>query len=181
MAPRNPLTSNEYLRRSVPRDYGVRGDFFRDQTAIIHSRAFRRLKHKTQVFFAPENDHVCTRMEHVLHVATVAATICKGLKKHGWEVDPELATAIGFGHDLGHAPFGHAGETALSRLLGDHGPFLHEINGYRVAEVLADYGKGLNLTYAVLDGIACHNGEKFERVVRPEPSAKDFDLVSDRF
>jgi dGTPase len=72
---RNPLPDELYRRRRTPRDYGVRGDYFRDVTAIIHSQPFRRLKHKTQVFFAPENDHVCTRMEHVLHVYTIAATI----------------------------------------------------------------------------------------------------------
>ena len=107
----------EYFKRTNPKEYPIRGDFFRDQTAIIHSMPFRRLKHKTQVFFSPENDHVCTRIEHVMHVATIGATICKGLNKHGWDLNIEMAFAMGLGHDLGHAPFGHAGETAINRKL----------------------------------------------------------------
>ena len=114
---RNPLTPEDYKKRSIIKEHPIRGEFFRDQTAIIHSMPFRRLKHKTQVFFAPENDHVCTRIEHVMHVATIGATICKGLNNFGWELNPEMAYAIGLGHDLGHAPFGHAGETALNRKL----------------------------------------------------------------
>ena len=178
--PANPLSEEQYKSRIRPRNYGVRGDYFRDQTAIIHSRPFRRLKHKTQVFFAPENDHVCTRMEHVLHVATIAAVICKGLNLRGWELDPELATAIGFGHDIGHAPFGHAGEAALSNKLVADARFMHELNGLRVVQHLFNYGKGLNLTYGVRDGIVCHNGESFERSLTPETTAKDLDAISDR-
>jgi len=178
--PNNPLTPEQYKARTISRNYGIRGDYFRDQTAIIHSRPFRRLKHKTQVFFAPKNDHVCTRMEHVLHVATIAATICKGLNGKDWDLDPELATAIGFGHDIGHAPFGHAGETALSKKLGEDEKFMHEINGLRVVEHLFNYGKGLNLTYAVKDGIVCHNGEKFERVLEPDPRVKNLESITNR-
>lgn len=180
MRPSNPLDYREYRRRTQDRDYGVRGDYFRDQTAIIHSMAFRRLKHKTQVFFAPENDHVCTRMEHVLHVATVASTICRGLNTNGWELDSDLTTAIGLGHDLGHAPFGHAGERALSQLLGDQGPFRHEMNGYRVVELLANGGAGLNLTYAVKDGIICHNGESADRALKPQIKEISLGAISDR-
>lgn len=176
----NPLPDDTYRRRTNPRDYGVRGDYFRDQTAIIHSRPFRRLKHKTQVFFAPDNDHVCTRMEHVLHVATIAATICKGLMGKGWKVDPELAMAIGLGHDIGHAPFGHAGEATIARLLGGPTAFVHEVNGYRVVEHVANYGRGLNLTYAVKDGMICHNGETFERLIEPDPNEKDLEAIVDR-
>ena len=105
----NPLDGAIYRERTHEREKDVRGDYFRDQTAIIHSTAFRRLKHKTQVFFSPENDHVCTRIEHVLHVATIAATICKGLVEDGWNLYIYMAYAIGLGHDIGHAPFGHAG------------------------------------------------------------------------
>ena len=105
----NGLPGQLARQRMRPRASDVRGDYFRDQTAIIHSTPFRRLKHKTQVFFAPENDHICTRIEHVLHVATIAATICRGLNHHGWQLDTELAYAAGLGHDLGHAPFGHSG------------------------------------------------------------------------
>ncbi|HQL70490.1 MAG TPA: hypothetical protein PLA77_06650, partial [Bacteroidales bacterium] len=87
---KNPLTEEEYLRRSNPRTPDIRGDYFRDQTAIIHSTAFRRLKHKTQVFFAPANDHICTRIEHVLHVGTIASAICKGLNMQQWNLNPDM-------------------------------------------------------------------------------------------
>jgi len=80
---KNPLSLDVYETRTKEKKHPIRGEYFRDQTAIIHSMPFRRLKHKTQVFFAPENDHVCTRIEHVMHVATFAATICKGLNKFG--------------------------------------------------------------------------------------------------
>jgi len=177
---KNPLSKNVYTKRFKKRKEDIRGPFFRDQTAIIHSMPFRRLKHKTQVFFAPENDHVCTRIEHVLHVATIAATICKGLKKNGWDLDEELAFAIGIGHDLGHAPFGHAGETALNEVLKSENIFQHEINSYRVAAHLANNGEGLNLTYAVLDGIICHNGENFERRLKPKEKINDLERIKDR-
>ena len=143
----------------------MRGPYFRDQTAIIHSTPFRRLKHKTQVFFAPENDHICTRIEHVLHVATIAATICKGLNSQGWELSTEMAYAAGLGHDLGHAPFGHSGESVLKSKL-DEG-FCHENHSLRVVDLLARNGKGLNLTYGVRDAIVCHNGERFEQYLEP--------------
>ena len=87
----NPLSIESYKARKEPKEYPIRGDFFRDQTAIIHSMPFRRLKHKTQVFFSPNNDHVCTRIEHVLHVATIGASICKGLNNYGWELNQEMA------------------------------------------------------------------------------------------
>ena len=99
---RNPLPDDIYLRRTKPVAPDIRAEYFRDQTKIIHSYPFRRLKHKAQVFYAPDNDHICTRMEHVLHVATIAATICRGLNLSGqdWALDTELAYAIGLGHDL---------------------------------------------------------------------------------
>ena len=171
----NPLDSKTYKLRSRERKEDIRGPFFRDQTAIIHSLPFRRLKHKTQVFFSPESDHVCTRIEHVMHVATIAATICKGLNKGGWNLDGEMAFAIGLAHDLGHAPFGHAGETALNAVLTDC-EFVHEVNSYRVVEYLAD----LNLTYGVKDGVICHNGELFEQFLEPRNSINNLDNISDR-
>lgn len=177
---KNPLSSEVYLERTNDKEYPIRGDFFRDQTAIIHSMPFRRLKHKTQVFFSPENDHVCTRIEHVMHVATIAATICKGLNKFGWNLNVEMAFAIGLGHDLGHAPFGHAGETALNRKLNSDFKFIHEVNSYRVVEYLANNGKGLNLTYGVKDGIINHNGEKFVQYLEPSKSKNDLDSIKDR-
>ncbi len=179
---KNPLPQQVYIKRTTEKSYGIRGDYFRDQTAIIHSMPFRRLKHKTQVFFSPENDHVCTRIEHVLHVATIAATICKGLIMHGWELEPDMAYAMGLGHDLGHAPFGHAGEKALDEKLKKNkkGSFIHEINSYRIIEHLSNYGKGLNLTYAVKDGIICHNGENFEAQLKPAGKENILDNIKDR-
>ena len=109
---RNSLSAQELTARKVSRDRDLRAPFFRDTTAIIHSYPFRRLKHKTQVFFSPHNDHICTRIEHVMHVASIAATICRAL-----ELDADLAWAIGLGHDLGHTPFGHVGETILSSIM----------------------------------------------------------------
>lgn len=176
----NPLPENIYLKRQIPREPDIRGDYFRDQTAIIHSTAFRRLKNKTQVFFAPENDHICTRIEHVLHVATIAETICKGLNNYGANLNPDMAFAIGLGHDLGHTPFGHAGEKALNKLLGGNNAFVHEINSYRQVEYLAYKGTGLNLCYAVKDGIICHNGEKDEQYLKPDNKEKDLDKIKDR-
>jgi len=176
----NPLPQETYLRRSSERKRDVRGPYFRDQTAIIHSNPFRRLKHKTQVFFSPQNDHVCTRIEHVLHVATIAATICKGLNSSGWNLDVELAYAIGMGHDLGHGPFGHVGEQALNDKLIGKRTFVHEVHSYRVVEHLAHRGNGLNLTYAVKDGILCHNGERFENNLKPVATENDLEKIRDR-
>lgn len=177
---KNPLPESIYTSRTREINTEIRGNYFRDQTAIIHSMPFRRLKHKTQVFFAPENDHVCTRIEHVMHVASIAATICKGLNHNGWELDIEAAFAIGLGHDLGHAPFGHEGEYILSKRMGYKDAFIHEINSYRVVEYLANNGKGLNLTYIVKDGIISHNGEKFEQYLKPDDNIKDLDKIKTR-
>ena len=141
---------------------------------------FRRLKHKTQVFFAPENDHVCTRIEHVMHVATIAKSICLGLNQYAWNLDTDMAFAIGLGHDLGHAPFGHEGEYFLNNRLGGSNSFIHEINSYRVIEKLSNNGKGLNLTYAVKDGIISHNGESFEQYLIPDGNKKNLDSIKNR-
>jgi dGTPase len=177
---KNKQCNSKLEKRLNDRDEDIRGAYLRDQTAIIHSMPFRRLKHKTQVFFDPDNDHVCTRIEHVLHVATVAATICKGLNAKGAELNEELAFAIGLAHDLGHAPFGHAGETALDGLLGNTDHFIHEVNGLRVVDKLAGSGEGLNLTFAVRDGIVCHNGEFFEQTISPRVDDINISLIRDR-
>jgi len=158
----NPLPEAVYRQRLRPREEDIRGPFFRDQTAVIHSMPFRRLKHKTQVFFSPQNDHVCTRMEHTLHVATISAAICRALG-----LDADLAQAIALGHDLGHAPFGHRGEEVLNELLRGHGGFVHELYALRVVDKLANDGTGLNLTYGVRDGIVCHCGERYEKEIAP--------------
>ena len=159
---KNPLESKEYLQRIKSRDDDVRGPFFRDQTAIVHSMPYRRLKHKAQVFFSPKNDHICTRIEHALHVATISATIARAL-----DLNVDLVYAIGLGHDLGHAPFGHAGERTLNQKCEDIGGFIHEIHGLRVVDVLGNRGVGLNLTYGVRDGIICHCGEAPDRELKP--------------
>lgn len=129
----------------------VRTDFQRDRDRIIHSKAFRRLKHKTQVFIAPEGDHYRTRLTHTLEVAQIARTIARGLR-----LNEDLTEAIALGHDLGHTPFGHAGEHALNNLLS--GGFRHYEQSLRVVDVL-EGNQGLNLTYEVRDGIVKHTGE----------------------
>jgi len=177
---KNPLPNEVYQARKEHKEHPIRGEYFRDQTAIIHSMPFRRLKHKTQVFFSPENDHVCTRIEHVLHVATIGATICKGLNNHGWELQQEMAYAIGLGHDLGHSPFGHSGETALNRKLSTDFKFIHEVHSLRVVDKLCNGGKGLNLTYGVRDGIINHNGEILQQSLKPNPEINDIDSYTDR-
>lgn len=178
---KNALPDEILLKRTHPHTPDVRDEYFRDQTKIIHSLPFRRLKHKTQVFFAPDNDHICTRIEHVLHVATIAATICRGLNKSGnWELNQDLAYAIGLGHDVGHAPFGHEGERAIAACITPN-TFLHEINSYRVVEHLANYGEGLNLTFAVKDGIICHCGEDFATTqLRPAKKPNDLESITAR-
>ncbi len=164
---KNPLKSEELLQRERSRTPDMRGDYFRDTTAILHSYPFRRLKHKTQVFFSPKNDHICTRIEHVMHVASIATTICRGLGLNG-----DLAWAIGLGHDLGHTPFGHTGERVITSLAPEIS-FHHELFSLRVVDFLADYGEGLNLTYAIRDGIVGHCGERFDQFVTPDFAVKD--------
>ena len=180
---KNPFPDEIYLKRTHAHTPDLRDEYFRDQTKIIHSLPFRRLKHKAQVFFAPNNDHICTRIEHVLHVATIAATICRGLNKSGnWELSEDMAYAIGLGHDIGHAPFGHEGERAIDACLKVTGKrFLHELNSYRVVEHLANYGEGLNLTFAVKDGIVCHCGEDFaNNALRPAQTPNDLETITGR-
>ncbi|MDY0289918.1 MAG: HD domain-containing protein [Sphaerochaeta sp.] len=173
----NKLPTEELQQRKNKRKGDVRGAYYRDTTAIIHSSPFRRLKHKTQVFFAPSNDHICTRMEHCLHVASIASTICRGLG-----LDTELAWAIGMGHDLGHTPFGHTGEKIISTLMQNAGfpPFEHELNSLRVVDFLSEHGRGLNLTYAVRDGIVCHNGESLVRSIMPTFAIRDLETIQSR-
>jgi dGTPase len=183
MSPSNlfstPLTSEQLMHRKTMREQqDYRTAYFRDATAIIHSSAFRRLKHKTQVFFAPKNDHICTRMEHVMHVSSIANVICRSLG-----LDADLAWAIGLGHDLGHAPFGHVGEKILSDVIHEQSStlnFKHEIYGLRVVDKLVSGGKGLNLSYAVRDGIITHCGEKFEQAISPDLRIKALELITER-
>lgn len=170
LSPHATFSSDE---RATRREHDLqkcpfRTDFQRDYTRIIHSRPFRRLRHKTQVFIAPQNDHICTRIEHHLHVASVAATIAQAV---GLNVD--LVRAIAIGHDLGHAPFGHKGERSLDKIVKQHGlSFTHELHSLRMVDVLESpylpKHRGLNLTFAVRDGIACHCGERFDERLSPD-------------
>ena len=152
----------------------MRSEFERDYTRIIHSTAYRRLKHKTQVFFSPENDHICTRIEHVTHVESISYTIAKNLG-----LNTELTKAIAVAHDVGHSPFGHEGEKILSEISNkDLGiSFWHEKNGLELVdniELLEDterFKQNLDLTYAVRDGIISHCGEIDENSIKPREEA----------
>jgi dGTPase len=157
----------------------TRSPFYRDYSRILHCTSYRRLKHKTQVFFATQNDHICTRMEHVNHVASISYTISRFMG-----LNTELTQAIALGHDLGHSPFGHEGETLLSEIMQDwDDTFWHEKNGLYTADKIATlpnaYGihKNLRLTYAVRDGIISHCGETDENGLFPRVQAIDLDQI----
>ncbi|MDF1616265.1 deoxyguanosinetriphosphate triphosphohydrolase [Petrocella sp. FN5] len=143
------LSKNSAGRETEELPCDIRTDFQRDRDRIIHSKAFRRLKHKTQVFISPEGDHYRTRLTHTLEVAQIGRTIARALR-----LNEDLTEAIALGHDLGHTPFGHAGERALDNIceLG----FKHYEQSIRVVEMLENKGKGLNLTWEVRDGILNH-------------------------
>ncbi|MBO5478824.1 MAG: HD domain-containing protein [Clostridia bacterium] len=174
----NPKWNNMIEREKdlYKRNNDIRSEFERDYTRIIHSNAYRRLKHKTQVFFSPENDHICTRIEHVIHVESISHTIAKALG-----LNTELTKAIAAAHDIGHAPFGHQGEHVLSQIskedIGEL--FWHEKNGLEFVdkiELLEDNLKNkqnLNLTYAVRDGIVSHCGEIDENKLKPREEYVD--------
>ena len=135
------------------REDDMRTAYQRDTDKIVHSKAFRRLMHKTQVFLRPEGDHYRTRMTHTLEVARIARTVTKALN-----LNEDLSEAIAMGHDLGHTPFGHAGEVALSEAMGQ--PFCHNEQSLRVVDLLEKQGEGLNLTYEVRMGILGHTGPR---------------------
>ena len=141
------------LHPEEPRVDDVRTVFQRDTDKIVHSKAFRRLMHKTQVFLNPEGDHYRTRMTHTIEVSRIARTIAKALN-----LNEDLAEAIAMGHDLGHTPFGHAGEVALTQAMGQ--PFCHNEQSLRVVDILENGGEGLNLTYEVRMGILGHTGPR---------------------
>ena len=130
----------------------MRIDFQRDIDRIVHCKAFRRLKHKTQVFLEPEGDHYRTRMTHTLEVSRIARTIARGLR-----LNEDLTEAAALGHDLGHTPFGHAGERILNEIMP--GGFEHNVQSLRVVERLENGGAGLNLTWEVRNAILCHTGD----------------------
>ena len=168
----NPLW-NKIIMRETPlykRDNDLRTDFERDYTRVIYTNAYRRMKHKTQVFFSPTNDHICTRIEHVNNVESISYTIANALG-----LNTSLTKAIATAHDIGHSPFGHRGEKILSNIsqkeIGE--TFWHEKNGLEVVdkiELLEDnngFKKNLDLTYGVRDGIISHCGEVNEKFLKP--------------
>jgi dGTPase len=161
--------------RAVPeQDGGLRTPFQRDRDRIVHCKAFRRLKHKTQVFVAPEGDHFRTRLTHTLEVTGVSRTVARALG-----LNEDLAEAIGLGHDLGHPPFGHIGEDVLDRCLAERfgRSFHHWEHSLRIVTSLERDGHGLNLTEPVRDGILCHSGRA------PAPATLEGAIVriTDRF
>ena len=153
ISPYGMLCADTKGREKAEPECEVRTAFQRDRDRIIHCNAFRRLKHKTQVFLSPDSDHYRTRLTHTLEVSQIARTIAIGLA-----LNEDLTEAIALGHDLGHTPFGHAGERALNGVLP--GGFRHYEQSLRVVDRLENGGKGLNLTYEVRDGIVCHTRGK---------------------
>jgi dGTPase len=157
----SPLAVRSYpAQRLRPEpDCGLRTPFQRDRDRIVHSKAFRRLKHKTQVFVAPTGDHYRTRLTHTLEVTQVSRTVARALA-----LNEDLVEAIGLGHDLGHPPFGHIGEAALHGCLSERfgASFMHHEHSLRVVDELERDGQGLNLTLPVRDGIVSHSGRARE-------------------
>ncbi len=157
----SPLATRSYPpRRETPEpDCGLRTPFQRDRDRIVHCKAFRRLKHKTQVFVSPTGDHYRTRLTHTLEVSQVSRTVARALR-----LNEDLVEAIGLGHDLGHPPFGHIGEDALDRCLSQRFGlrFLHHEHSLRIVDTLERDGQGLNLTMPVRDGIVGHSGRAEE-------------------
>jgi len=178
----NPKWSNCIERNSklYQRYDDIRSDFSRDFNRILHCTAYRRLKHKTQVFFSPSNDHICTRIEHVNHVTSISYTIANFLG-----LNTELTNAIAIAHDIGHTPFGHAGEKILNDISNTEFnlDFSHEFNGLNFVdniETLEDPNgnyQNLNLTYAVRDGIVCHCGEVDEQNIFPRNDFIDLEII----
>lgn len=180
---KNPLWNN-YIARSentYEEESELRSDFERDYNRILHCTAYRRLKHKTQVFFATNHDHICTRIEHVNHVAAVSYSIAKFMG-----LNTELSNAIAIGHDLGHSPFGHEGERILREIIKQEisGTYWHEKNSLKFVdelETLTDEmgnEQNLNLTYAVRDGIISHCGEVNETSLFPRQEYIDLNEIS---
>jgi len=186
------LFSNEFAAigtkgrkiQQAPDDF--RTEFQRDVHRIIYSQSFRRLRHKAQVFYFPQNDHVSTRMDHVRFVASAARTVarCLGLNE-------DLAEAIGLAHDIGHPPFGHQGEEFLTQIFDENKvlkdlmpKFSHEVYGLRVVDYIAKRDRekpGLNLTWEVRDGIISHCGEDYKTYeLSPDNKDKDLDKIKTR-
>jgi dGTPase len=165
LAPQAAKSAESRGRLHAEPEDDVRPAFQHDRDRIIHSKAFRRLKHKTQVFFAPAGDHYRTRLTHTLEVSQIARTIAKVLRLH-----EELTESIALGHDLGHTPFGHAGEKVLDSLVP--GGFRHYEQSLRIVDVLENDGRGLNLTWEVRDGIGRHSKGKKGSPVGVDPEKR---------
>jgi len=170
LSPQASCAARSKGRRRDEAQCDIRTCYQRDIDRIIHSKTFRRLKHKTQVFLSPEGDHYRTRLTHTLEVVRISRTIARGLA-----LNEDLAEAIAFGHDLGHTPFGHAGERALNEIVKDEGGFEHNQQSLRIAEFLEQGGKGLNLTHEVKNGILCHTGK-----TEPETNEGKVVRIADR-
>jgi dGTPase len=153
LSPAATLACNSLGRERPEEEDDLRTCFMRDRDRIVHCKAFRRLKHKTQVFLSPEGDHYRTRLTHTLEVSQIARTIARSMN-----LNEDLTEAIALGHDLGHTPFGHAGERALRAASGRS--FDHNEQSLRIVRRLEKDGRGLNLTREVMDGILCHTGPK---------------------
>ena len=169
LAPQAAKSADSKGRLKPEVEDDVRPAFQHDRDRIIHSKAFRRLKHKTQVFFAPAGDHYRTRLTHTLEVSQIARTIAKVLQLH-----EELTESIALGHDLGHTPFGHAGERVLDSLIP--GGFRHYEQSLRIVDVLENDGRGLNLTWEVRDGIGRHSKGKNGSPVGVDPAKRSATL-----
>lgn len=171
-------SSSSLGRVRKERNDPIRPCFERDAHRILYSTAFRRLRYKTQVFFNPEHDHISTRVDHSLFVASICRTVARAIG-----LNTDLAYAIALGHDVGHGPFGHAGEKIIQDLIQGIDrtlSFQHEIHGLRVVDKLtlqpSTKKHGLNLTYEVRDGIVCHCGESMEQYISPRAKEEKLDL-----
>src|SRR5881296_1235951 len=164
LSPRAALASASKGRETAEPQDDLRTCFQRDRDRIVHSKSFRRLKHKTQVFLAPEGDHYRVRLTHTLEVSQIARTAARALR-----LNEDLAEAISLGHDLGHTPFGHLGEQALTPFLGR--PFRHNEQSLRIVDHLENDGDGLNLSWEVRDGIVNHTW------TMPAPSTLEAQVV----
>jgi dGTPase len=169
LAPQAAKSADSRGRLRPEQEDDVRPAFQHDRDRIIHSKAFRRLKHKTQVFFAPAGDHYRTRLTHTIEVSQIARTIAKVLRLH-----EELTEAIALGHDVGHTPFGHAGERVIDQLMP--GGFRHYEQSLRIVDVLESDGRGLNLTWEVRDGIGRHSKGKKGSPVGLDPDKRSATL-----
>jgi dGTPase len=173
LSPKACLSRNTRGRAREEAAHAFRTAFQRDRDRILHSKSFRRLKHKTQVFLAPFGDHYRTRLTHTLEVSLIARTIARALR-----LNEDLTEAIALGHDLGHTPFGHSGEETLAKLLP--GGFSHYEQSLRVVEKLEYEGKGLNLTFEVRDGISRHSkgrGKILDRRKEGQPATLEGQIV----